>query len=113
MEEVTLYGAWFSPYVKRVETALKLKNVVYEYKDEDLAKKSPLLLHYNPTLQKVPVLVHNGKAIVESLVILEYIDEVFEGPPILPKDPHDRAISRFWAKFIEEKVRQNQSLFFF
>ncbi|XP_049387179.1 probable glutathione S-transferase [Solanum stenotomum] len=38
------------------------------------------------------------------MAILEYIDEIFEGPSILPKDPHDHALARFWAKFLDDKV---------
>ncbi|KAL2336507.1 hypothetical protein Fmac_010953 [Flemingia macrophylla] len=103
-EEVTLLGVTRSPFVCRVHIALKLKGVEYKYVEESLFNKSDLLLKYNPVHKKVPVFVHNGKPIAESLLIVEYIDQTWTHNPILSSDPYQRALARFWSKFIDDKV---------
>jgi glutathione S-transferase len=50
----------------------------------------------------VPTLVHNGRPIIESSVIIEYIDEAFEEPPLMPKDAYSRAQMRLWLKFSDD-----------
>ena len=104
--EMKLLGTWYSVWACRVRIALHLKDLSYGYIEEDLENKSDLLLTSNPVHKKVPVLIHDGKPVCESTIIVQYLDEAFAGvgPSLLPSDPHERAVARFWAAYIDEKV---------
>ncbi|XP_023920056.1 glutathione S-transferase U10 [Quercus suber] len=103
--EVVLFKTWANAFCTRVELALKLKGTPYEYVEEDLTNKNELFLSLNPVHKKVPLLVHNGKSIAESLIILEYIEECWNTTPkLLPEDPYQRAKLRFWANYYDQKI---------
>ena len=109
---VVLLDFWVSPFGQRCRIALAEKGIQYEYREENLWDKSPLLLKSNPVHKKIPVLIHDGKPVCESLIIVQYIDEVWaDAAPILPKDPYARAQARFWADFIDKKVPFSSLIF--
>lgn len=106
--ELKLLDFWASPFGQRCRIALAEKEVEYEHVEENLSEKSELLLRSNPVHKKIPVLLHAGKPICESIIIVQYIDEIWpQKSPILPSDPYARAQARFWADYIDKKVYEN------
>ncbi|KAL0421222.1 UNVERIFIED_CONTAM: putative glutathione S-transferase [Sesamum latifolium] len=75
-EEVKVIGSRVSPFAVRTMIAFNIKCVEYELIEENILNKSDLLLKSNPVYKKIPVLIHRQRPICESLVILQYIDEV-------------------------------------
>ncbi|WOK91721.1 putative glutathione S-transferase parA [Canna indica] len=105
MNGVVLLDVWVSLFGQRCRIALAEKGVEYEYREENLANKSPLLLKSNPVHKKIPVLLHNGKPVCESHIIVQYVDEIWsDRAPLLPANPYARAQARFWVDFIDKKI---------
>ncbi|KAG5551441.1 hypothetical protein RHGRI_009759 [Rhododendron griersonianum] len=76
--QVVLLDFWPSFFGMRLRIALAEKGIEYEYREEDLRNKSPLLLKMNPVHKKIPVLIHNDKPVCESLIAVQYIDEIYD-----------------------------------
>jgi glutathione S-transferase len=90
---ITLYDADRCPYCARVRIVLAEKGLEYETVVIDLAARPDWLYEKNP-LGKVPVLEEDALCLPESAVIMEYLEERYPEPPLLPADPADRALVR-------------------
>lgn len=105
--EVKLLLIRSSPFAMSCALALREKGIKFEAVEERLNAKSDLLLGSNPVYKQVPVLIHNGKSVSQSLVILEYIEEAWPPsdttPSLLPGSAYDRSCVRFWADFANKK----------
>ncbi|KAJ0980489.1 hypothetical protein J5N97_008744 [Dioscorea zingiberensis] len=102
--EVVLLDHWTSQFGQRVCIALEEKGVEYEYIEQDTINKSTLLIESNPIYKKIPVLIHHGKPVCESMIIVQYVDEVWsDKAQLLPDEPFARARARFWADYINNK----------
>jgi glutathione S-transferase len=87
-----LYDAARCPYCARVRIALAEKGIDYEQIEIDLGNRPQWLYDLNPA-GKVPVL-DDGFILPESAVIMEYLDERYPQPALLPSDSAARAESR-------------------
>lgn len=100
-----LYSYFRSSAAYRVRIALNLKGIGYETQSIHLVKdgghnKRPEFRAVNPQM-RVPVLVTKaGDVLIQSLAIIEYLDETHPQPPLLPKDPLARARVRALAELI-------------
>ncbi len=100
-DELTLYGYWRSSASYRVRIALNLKGLSCQMKPVHMVKQggeqhSAAFRAINPQ-GLVPVLVHKGQVITQSVAICEYLDEVFEPYPLLPASALERARTRSMA----------------
>jgi glutathione S-transferase len=91
---LTLIDAERCPYVGRVRIVLAEKGIPYESVWIDLDDKPGWLYEKNPA-GRVPVLEEDGGFVLpESAVIMEYLEERFPEPPLLPADAAERALAR-------------------
>jgi glutathione S-transferase len=94
---ITIYDAARCPYCARVRIALAEKGIPYEPVAIDLSNRPAWLYEKNPA-GKVPVLDEDTLVLPESVVIMEYLEDRYPEPALLPADPAQRALER-WRVF--------------
>lgn len=102
--ELALYHYWRSSASYRVRIALNLKGLDYAIRPvhllEDGGQQHQTDYRALNPQALVPTLLHDGDAVGQSLAIIEYLDELFPGPRLLPADPRARAQVRGLALYI-------------
>ena len=98
----------------RVRIALNLKNLSYDQTPIHLRRGGgeqlmPAYTAINPQAL-VPALEDSGKILTQSLAIIEYLEEKYPKPPLLPADPADKALARSMAMVIACEVHPIQNL---
>jgi len=101
-----LYTHPMSPCAQKVRIVLEEKALTWEAVFVDLPAKAnlePGYLKLNP-LGVVPTLVDEGKPVIESSIICEYLDDAFPAVSLRPQDPWACARMRFWMKHVDIKL---------
>lgn len=110
-----LYGGWFCPFVQRSWITIHEKDIPHQYFEINPYKKEPEFLKLNPR-GLVPTLAvpmddsgTEQKPLYESVVICEYLDEVYNdpnkhGPSLLPADAYQRAWCRIWMDHVNTRI---------
>ena len=97
---MTLFSDPSSQYSHRVRIVLAEKGVTVDIEDIDADNVTQEILEANP-YGTLPTLVDRDLALYESKVVMEYLDERFPHPPLLPVYPVARAQSRLWIHRVE------------
>ena len=111
-DSVKLYSFWRSSACYRVRIALNLKRIAFETASVDLpgnAQHEPAFKEINPQ-EIIPVLMHGGRVLRQSLAIMEYLDETWPENPLLPSVARDRQRSRAIAQAIACEIHPLNNL---
>ncbi|KIJ63066.1 hypothetical protein HYDPIDRAFT_93282 [Hydnomerulius pinastri MD-312] len=114
-KSITLYTAKICPYAQRVEIALAEAKVEYKAYQVDLSNKPEWFAPKVNPASKVPAIAYGGPDVdpespssestklAESLVLVEFIADLYPEANLLPKDPTLRAKARFFVEVVNSK----------
>jgi len=104
---LTLYHFADAICAQKVRIALAEKGLQWESRDVSTAGlRDPAYLKLNPN-GVVPTLIHDEAVLIESRIISEYVEDAFDGPALMPRDPVARHRAREWSKQIDDSLHLN------
>jgi GST-like protein len=104
MAAITLYHWEPNANSGKPMLALEEKGVAWASHYIDMIafdQHQPQYLAVNPQ-GTIPAMTHDGRVLTESTAIMEYVDEAFDGPALMPADARDRWRVRWWMKFMDQ-----------
>lgn len=103
---IELYHFGFSTCSQKVRLVLAEKGIDFESHEINLiagAQHDPAYVMLNPA-HVVPTLVHDGQVLVESSLIIAYLDDAFPEPPLRPADPRGRYAVARWIQRVDDEL---------
>lgn len=98
-----IIGSYVSPYVRKVLVCMELKGLDYEvdpitpfFGNDEFRRLSPLC--------RIPVLIDGELVLTDSTVIAEFLDEQYPEPPLMPREPKQRARARWLEEFADTRL---------
>ena len=112
---LTLYQFNNTVCSQKVRITLSEKGLQWETREVNLFRSEqydPEYLKLNPK-GVVPTLVHDGRPVIESTLICEYLDEAFPEPSLVPDDAYGKARMRLWGKAVDEGLHDGVTVLSF
>ena len=98
-----IIGSFVSPYVRKVLACLELKGLDYRidpitpfFGNDEFTRLSPL--------RRIPVLIDGDVVLCDSTIICAYLEDAYPEPPLLPRDPRDRARARWLEEYADTRL---------
>jgi glutathione S-transferase len=108
---ITFYQFGNSVCCQKARITMSEKGLKWEPVEVNLFRNeqyAPEYLKINPK-GVVPAMIHDGKAIIESTLLCEYLDDVYPTPRLIPPDPFLRTQMRLWSKMVDEGLHEGIS----
>lgn len=107
-QDVVYHASWYCPFTHRGWITLEEKQIPYQYHEINIYKRDEHYQHFLDINPKglVPALEYKGKALSESLIIAEFLEDAFptHTPRLLPTDAFERAQARLALDVVSKSV---------
>jgi glutathione S-transferase len=108
---ITFYQFGNSVCCQKARITMSEKGLSWQPIEVNLFRNEQYLPEYLKINPKgvVPAMIHDGRPVIESTLICEYLDDVYPDPLLIPKDPYLRAQMRLWSKMVDEGLHEGIS----